>query len=149
MGVTREESKAKKNRGIRKKTLFYQLLLVVSFPSLLCASHLLSPFHPEIIASPTPLFYLKKKGKKREKEVLKLFLNLLDLVERVVVGLHARVVGLFEADDNGVEHGAGLVDRDDLARVVEPVALGAEDLDLSQLLVWESGRREEREGGWG
>lgn len=59
-------------------------------------------------------------------------LDLLDLVERVVVGLHPGVVGLLEAHDDGVEHRARLVDGDDLAGVVEPVALGAEDLDLEE-----------------
>ena len=55
--------------------------------------------------------------------------SVLHLVEGVVVGGDAGVVHLLEAHDDGVAH-AGLVDGDDLAVVVEPVRLGAEDLHL-------------------
>ena len=53
----------------------------------------------------------------------------LDFVERVVVGGDARVVDLFETNDNRVAH-TGLIHRDDLAVVVEPVGLRAENLNL-------------------
>ena len=53
----------------------------------------------------------------------------LDLIERVVVGRHTRVVDLFETNDDRVAH-AGLVDGDDLAVVVEPVRLRAQNLNL-------------------
>ena len=60
---------------------------------------------------------------KLDAVALRLVLN---LVERVVVGGDAGVVHL-ETHDDGVAH-TGLVDGDDLAVVVEPVRLGAEDL---------------------
>ena len=53
----------------------------------------------------------------------------LNLIERVVVGGNTRIVNLFETNDNRVSH-AGLVDGDDLAVIVEPVRLRAQNLNL-------------------
>jgi len=53
----------------------------------------------------------------------------LDLIERVVVGGHTRVVDLFKTNDDRVAH-AGLVDGDNLAVIVEPVRLRAQNLNL-------------------
>ena len=100
-----------------------------------------------IITTTAVLLTKGKASDEKEKRLKTLSLsssNLLDLVERVVVGLHAGVVGLLEADDDRVKHGSGLVDGDDLAGVVEPVALGAEDLDLLEK-ERERERKKERE----
>ena len=143
-----EESKKAKKRNSKKRCFIYSSCVFFFSSSLLS-------FHPHTALRPTlslpssgnhritTAVLLKKerprkerhKKKKVSQKLLSFFLfpsfsNLLDLVERVVVGLHAGVVGLLEADDDGVQHGARLVDGDDLAGVVEPVALGAEDLDL-------------------
>ena len=53
----------------------------------------------------------------------------LNLIERVVVGGNTRIVNLFETNDDRVSH-AGLVDGDDLAVIVEPVRLRAQNLNL-------------------
>ena len=53
----------------------------------------------------------------------------LNLIERVVVGGNTRIVNLFETNDDRVSH-AGLVDGDDLAIIVEPVRLRAQNLNL-------------------
>ena len=55
--------------------------------------------------------------------------SVLNLIERVVVGGNTRIVNLFETNDDRVSH-AGLVDGDDLAVIVEPVRLRAQNLNL-------------------
>jgi hypothetical protein len=143
---------AEKTAGTRElENTFVYLLLFSSLLSFFLPTTALPPslsLHPKIIASP-PLFYVKKRPHRNEAHDKEggqesLPSNLLDLVERVVVRLHAGVVGLLEAHDNRVQHGPRLVDGDDLAGVVEPVALGAEDLDLI-LFVGSGKRKRERE----
>lgn len=140
----------KETRRKQKKALFYLPLHSLSV-SLFQPARLppdLSLSLSSSLRRKSPLFYLKEgeKGKAKKRNFFKpsFLSNLLDLVERVVVGLHAGIVGLLEADDDGVQHGAGLVNGNDLAGVVEPVALGAENLNLLEEFFFVRNRKKRR-----